>query len=278
MEHVEEGPWPFTTRKRIRRGGIDQRVLESRLHRKNLHGKQRREQWLRYALTATTDINWWIGALFAVGSACFMLGSVLVIFPEAAATLSWDEQAVNAVFFIGSLPFTTAAYLQLYQSANAGHFAKAEAGRSKKRVYFGWRPRDIGWLSCALQFAGTLLFNINTFDAMQPNLDWLQQDLDIWVPNIAGSLFFLISGYLAYIEVCHAHFGWQPDSESWWLTTVNLLGCCAFMASAVYAFIPAGGAQESTMMLSVTYTLVGATCFLIGGLLLPFEAAVQPAT
>jgi hypothetical protein len=50
--------------------------------------------------------------------------------------------------------------------------------------WFGWSPRDIGWLSCALQFIGTLLFNVNTFDAMLPDLSWLSKTwpsgLQIW--------------------------------------------------------------------------------------------------
>ena len=208
---MEQGPWPFTTRIRTLKGGVGLRVLESRLHRKHLQRVHRREHWLRRSLTSFDNINWWIGVLFALGSALFMLGSALVIFPGTAANWSLNEQAVNGIFFLGSLPFTTAAYLQLYQSANAEHFARAGTGDSAGRVCFGWRPRDIGWLSCALQFVGTLLFNVNTFDAMLPNLDWWEQDLDIWVPNFAGSIFFLASGYLAYIEVCHAHIGWRPD-------------------------------------------------------------------
>jgi hypothetical protein len=40
------------------------------------------------------------------------------------------------------------------------------------------------------------LFNVNTFDAMLPGLDWLQQDLAIWVPDFNGSVLFLVSGYL----------------------------------------------------------------------------------
>ena len=275
VEHLEEGPWPFTTRMRIRRVGVDVRVLESRLHRKHLQRKHRREQVLRRSLTAFDDLNWWIGTVFSIGSALFILGSVLSMFPGIATSLSLDDQAVNAIFFLGSLPFTTAAYLQLYQSANAGYFAQPNAGHSGSIVYFGWRPRDIGWLSCALQFVGTLMFNINTFDAMLPGLDWWQQDLEIWAPNFAGSIFFLISGYLAFIEVCHAHWDWQPRSLSWWVTSVNLMGCCAFMASALFAFFPPGGPALDTLMISVAFTLVGAVSFLLGSLLLLAEAAVH---
>ena len=95
-----------------------------------------------------------------------------------------------------------AAYLQLYQAANAGLMV---GGGKSGQVWFGWQPGDAGWLSCALQFAGTILFNFNTFDALIPGLSWWQQDSYIWVPNILGSVLLLSAGYLAWIEVCHAH-------------------------------------------------------------------------
>ncbi len=144
-------------------------------------------------------------------------------------------------------------------------------------VLFGWRPRDIGWLSCALQFLGTLLFNLNTFDAMLPGLDWLQQDLAIWAPDFAGSLLFLASGYLAFIETCHAHFAWRPHNISWWVTLANLLGCIAFMISAVFAFVPPQSPSFDTAAFATLFTLIGATGFLIGSLLMLPETAL-PAT
>ena len=107
-------------------------------------------------------------------------------------------------------------------------------------MLFGWRPHDIGWLSRALQFIGTILFNFNTFDAMIPSLNWFQQDLLIWVPDIVGSILFLASGYLAFIETCHAHWAWNPRSISWWVVFTNLLGCVGFMISALFAIVLPG--------------------------------------
>jgi hypothetical protein len=115
----------------------------------------------------------------------------------------------------GKWAFTIAAYLQVFQAANAGPMANTEAAGGSGRFWFGWQPDDAGWLSCALQFAGTVLFNFNTFDAMHPGVEWWQQDLLIWMPNVVGSILFLASGYLAWIEVCHAHLAWQPGHISW---------------------------------------------------------------
>ena len=124
-----------------------------------------------------------------------------------------------------------------------------------------------------MQFLGTLLFNVNTFDAMVPGLDWLQQDLAIWVPDVVGSVFFLASGYLAFAETCHAYFAWKPARISWWVTFVNLFGCVAFMISAVFAFIPPESPRFDALTISVIFTFVGAVGFLIGSLLMLPETA-----
>jgi hypothetical protein len=144
---------------------------------------------------------------------------------------------------------------------------------SQQRVWFGWRPRDIGWVSCALQFVGTLLFNLNTFDGMLPGLNWFQQDLLIWGPDVLGSVLFLASGHLALLEVCHSHWVWKPHSLSWWVTFTNWMGCLAFMVSAVFAFARPHPLVVDAATISVTFTLVGAIGFLVGSLLMLPETA-----
>lgn len=215
------------------------------------------------------QINWWIGTVFALGSTLFALGGLLTLCPEMALRLSLNETGINRVFFAGSIPFSTAAYLQLFQAANS--FTIDLPG--KKPVWFGWKPSDKGWLSCALQFAGTLLFNLNTWDAMQPDLNWVRQDLAVWVPDLAGSVLFLISCYLAFVEYCRALWGWHPKNISWWITFVNLAGCAAFMIAAILAFVPSGAPESVLVTWSVLFTTAGAIGFLAGSLLMLPEAA-----
>ena len=50
--------------------------------------------------------SWWIGVLFAIGSVCFLLGP----FPGFAGLVG--SAADGAVFFVGSVFFTSAALLQ----------------------------------------------------------------------------------------------------------------------------------------------------------------------
>jgi hypothetical protein len=263
-----KGAWGFVTRVHLRHPDGRLEVSHSRHHRKHLPSRPTWSVGLRLLVSALwmpRQLNWWIGVIFAVGSSLFALGCLLFLYPSLAVAWSVSESQANAVFFMGSIPFTTAAYLQLYQAANAGPFAD---GRPARRLWIGWQPGDAGWLSCALQFVGTVLFNFNTFDAMIPGLSWWEQDLSVWVPNVLGSILFLSSGYLAWIEVCHSHWTWDPEHISWWVGGVNLLGCIAFMISAVFAFVPEQPFAFDAMTLSLLFTLLGAICFLVGALLL----------
>lgn len=247
--------------------------MQSRHHRKGLRTVAK-VAGLLHCLWMPEKLNWWIGSVFSIGALLFMLGSALVLSPALASTLALDTNAVNIVFFAGSIPFTIAAYLQLFQAANAGEFSGQADLSPRRTLIFGWQPQDIGWMSCALQFVGTLLFNINTFDAMLPGLDWVQQELDIWTPDFAGSILFLSSGYLAFIETCHAHWAWKPGNLSWLVTFTNLSGCVAFMVSAVFAFVLPNAPSFDAATISVLFTLIGAACFLFGSLLMLPETAM----
>lgn len=213
-------------------------------------------------------LNWWIGILFALGSSLFALGGVLVLFPVLAQRWSLDLTAVNTVFFAGSIPFTTAAYLQLFQAANVTPSGPAPASGRRREAWLGWRPGDLGWLACALQFAGTLLFNLNTWDARATGLDWLQQDMLVWSPDMVGSGLFLAAGYLAFIETSVATGWWRPDRLSWWVAAVNLVGCVAFVISAVLAFVPVAAADPAWLVAATWFTVIGAAAFGVGALLL----------
>lgn len=275
------GPWPFRTRRTYRRPDHSLAIWRSRHHRKRLPATEPGKALavgatLLRCLWMPRHLNWWIGVVFAAGSLLFLAGSVLSLAPALAQKWSLDTTAINATFFAGSIPFTIAAYLQLFQAANAGAFSPHGRLAPRRIVLFGWRPHEIGWLSCALQFLGTVSFNVNTFDAMLPDLNWLQQDLAIWGPDFIGSVLFLASGYLAFIETCHAHWAWRPASISWWVPFVNLLGCVAFMISALFAFVWPRSPSVDVVTISVTFTLIGAIGFLFGSLLmLPEDASAR---
>lgn len=270
----EKGPWPFVTH-RINQAAQDSSpIWSSRHHRKGLLVRSADEAeelavTLSSCLWLPRRLNWWIGSVFAIGSMFFALASILSLAPTFASEWAMGPTQINAIFFAGSIPFTFAAYLQLFQAANASSTS------DNRRSLFGWRPNNVGWLSCMLQFLGTILFNFNTFDAMIPSVTWFQQDLIIWAPNIVGSMLFLASGYLAFIETCHAHWAWKPKSISWWIVLINLLGCLGFMVSALFSISLPGPPHVEAASLSSVFTLQAAICFLVGSLLMLPETAVR---
>lgn len=272
-----KGPWPFITRRIYSWADGSRLVWHSRYHRKGLlrDGDEATTANLLSCVWLPRELNWWIGVIFALGASLFALASIFTLAPALARWCSLDSTGISAIYFAGSIPFTTAAYLQLYQAANAGEFPSGDS-TSSRRAYFGWKPQDIGWLSAALQFAGTILFNINTFDAMNPSPNWFGQDLTIWAPNLIGSILFLASGYLAFIETCHAYWAWNPCNVSWDVVFANLFGCVGFMASALFAVALPQQSSIETMTLSVIFTLLGAIGFFVGALLMLPEAVLPP--
>lgn len=193
-----------------------------------------------------------------VGAALFAVGSASALFGATFATRS------SAILFVGSLFFTSAAYLQLLEVVNEPDaLSKARPAVSLWR----WEPHKIGWWAALVQLTGTLLFNINTFEATR-TLSSIDQDRLVWTPDAIGSICFLVASYLAYIEVSRHWFGWQPRNISWWIVVINLLGSVAFGVSAVASLVVVQTGQMLSAYGSNLWTFVGALCFFAGAYLL----------
>jgi YrhK-like protein len=245
------GPGPFVTREVLRRPDGALVHWRSRAHRKS-------------APRATR----WMAALFALGSTCFLAASV------ASQWASSPRPAIGVTFFAGSLLFTAAAYLQYSEAVNVPREHLPHARRLRLRPA-SWEPRRIDWLATSIQLAGTLLFNVSTFLAMEHGLDARQTDLRVWAPDAAGSVCFLLASALAYAEVCHRWWCLRRRSLSWWIVALNLLGSIAFGVAAIASLVdPASGVMVNVRIVNAG-TSLGAACFLAGALLLPREAAKE---
>jgi hypothetical protein len=209
--------------------------------------------------------GWWIAVLFIVGSTLFALGAV-PYYSEAVGL-----RATAVTFFVGSVFFTVAAFLQ-YREAVDG----IPARRNDQRRFWVWAPRDVDWLACAVQFAGTLWFNWSTANALRVNLDAGTADQRVWRPDALGSVAFLVASGLAWMQARRDIVDGQPKPRAWWIGAVNLLGSVAFGVSAIAAFIVPATGDVWNAELSNLGTLVGAICFLVGAiLLLPSHVRAQ---
>ena len=108
-----------------------------------------------------------------VGAACFALASL-------PGVSSLSEEAVGLVYFTGSIFFTLAAFEQL-RTARRGD--------------------RLDLLASGVQLVGTLLFNLDTLDAMRDSLSADEQRLLVWAPDALGSACFLVASVLALTAV-----------------------------------------------------------------------------
>jgi hypothetical protein len=260
------GVGPFVTRQRYRLADGSHRTWSSRRHRKvGLVHEQRRSldrPWWQPRL-----LGWWIAVLFVCGSALFAIGAL----PWYADTI--DPKIVGVTFFVGSIFFTVAGYLQYVETINAPpELDPGERSRRRTRL-LAWQPRRIDWWAASVQSVGTVLFNISTLSAMNLQFALRQQERLVWAPDMFGSVAFMIASTLAWLEVCHGWWRWDPRDLSWRIVALNLGGSIAFQLSAIAAFIrPATGELLSVPVANLG-TFVGAVCFLIGAALLIPEIA-----
>ena len=283
------GPGRFVTH-RVRRhplGGY--LVANSRRHRKGLlphrvpdeqsaaRPRPSRAAAFRH-LWAPRRLAWWIALLFAIGSALFALGGAASSWPHAVPAPLRDAKIVAQVFFLGSLFFTTAAWLQWLEALNGDVSTALTADTPRAWRWFGGCPRNLGYLASAVQLAGTLLFNFDTADAMLGTLSWREDDLLVWTPDMLGSICFLVSSLLAYAEVCQGAWLIAPRSISWWIAVLNLLGSVAFQVSAFYSFASPAAATPVALFWTAVFTAAGALCFLLASYLMVPELFDEEAS
>lgn len=241
-------------------------IWKAREHRRGLLRAARALEYLPVPLWQTRRYNQAMGSTFAVGAFLFIVGGVLSLLPHPSSSLAaWT----NLIFFLGSIPFTLAAYMQHFQAANATRFTVEPCQISKRAPlsFIGCRPHDLGWLSTLTQFLGTLAFNVSTLGAVQIASPWSMLDWVVWLPDMLGSVLFLISAYLAFMESNHAVWQWRPKELAWQIVFVNLVGCIAFMVAACTAYVPKVGQVAWVVAFSNAQLLVGALCFFVGALL-----------
>jgi hypothetical protein len=185
--------------------------------------------------------TWWAGVLFIIGSSCFAVGPFPGFLQLVGAT------ADAAVFFIGSIFFTSASTVQ-YLDISSG-------------------PRLVWW-AAVVQLAGTVFFNISTGSALLDNLSTGQEDRLIWAPDVFGCVCFLVASGLAWV------------ADRGFISWINLAGSVAFgIAGVASYFVPDTGDVLDLAAANFT-TVVGALCFLAGavGMLVDDRRARIPAT
>lgn len=208
-------------------------------------------------------LNTAIAGLFIVGSACFALGSV----PAFANGVGGVADGVT--FFVGSIFFTTASFLQLVQAqtpALTGVGVEGQNTRTPVRLW-RWLPHDRGWSAAITQFPGTLFFNASTLAALAHNASVQEQNRHVWRPDIYGSTLFLIASAFGILAI-GTFWSWRPHSLPWAIAWLNMIGSLLFMSSALASFALPSSGDVINLRIDIAGTLFGALCFLIGAVLM----------
>ena len=253
---------PFITSMVLRRPDGTHVIFTAWRHRKG-HGlieATARERVTGFPWFEPRRRGWWIAVLFMIGSLCFALGSV----PAFAAAVG---SAVVWVFFVGSLFFTSAAYLQYFEASNAGDDVR---GTVRTRRPLGVRLVSLGWWAASTQLLGTLWFNLTTLAGTRETLTISQQEALVWAPDAIGSILFLVASAFAVLETRDGlRHGWRPSLESA-IAWINMVGSIAFGISAIAAFIDPADGELLNVAAANAFTFLGAVCFFLGaGMLLP---------
>jgi hypothetical protein len=183
----------------------------------------------------------WMALLFATGSVCFLVGP----FPGYVELVG--PEAVGVTFFAGSILFTAGGALQTWLALP------------------GRRSPGLGraaWRAAAVQSAGTLFFNVTTFQGMHTALTDPHYDRLVWRPDALGSICFLVSGAIAYRA--SERRSWRPvrGGPGWWEPAVNMLGCVFFGVSAVAGYVVPETGSTIDLAAANWNTAAGAACFL----------------
>ncbi len=177
---------------------------------------------------------------FALGSTCFLVGP----FPGYEELVGASADAIT--FFVGSILFTAGGTLQSRLAWSERHAPGGGAA----------------WWSAIIQSAGTVFFNVTTYQAMHTALTSPDYDRLVWRPDWRGSICFLISGAIAYRA--SPRRGWLPvrGGAGWWQPAVNLLGCVFFGISAVAGYVVPSRGSILDQAAANWNTALGAACFL----------------
>ena len=183
----------------------------------------------------------WMAVCFALGSTCFLIGP----FPGYVQLVGDSADAIT--FFLGSILFTLGGGLQSWLAWPERH--NPDGGRA-------------AWWAAIIQSAGTLFFNVTTYQALNVAPTSSGYDTLVWRPDWRGSICFLVSGGIAY--AASPRRAWLPrrGGAGWWQPAVNLLGCIFFGISAVAGYlVPATGSMLDQAAANWN-TSLGAACFL----------------
>ncbi len=199
-------------------------------------------------------------AAFATGSALFGLGALVAI---VAPDWSAGSVVANACYSTGAVFFTIGGYTQWRLAV-----IHAPRERELQRVLFDLRNPD--WIASAVQFVGTVTFNVMTLAALASSITtWTRTEEQDWVwgPDMFGSVMFLVASAVAFVPLSRARRHSHVPERSWVIVWANMFGSVMFGASAVADYYLTS-AEVLNVPIMNWGTFLGAIGFYVGAALM----------
>jgi hypothetical protein len=197
---------------------------------------------------------------FLVGGSLFAIGALL-----AQADIGGPRLAA-VVYMVGGVFFSTGGYASVLLAINAPHRRRDGSWARAPWRWWAREPSNYDYLAAAVLFAGTIVFGINLVDSLLGSLTPTQEDRLVWNPDVIGCLLFLISGFLAMVDISGSWWRLRGEGLGWWIVFVNQVGSVLFMVSGIASFVRADG-DMIAVGIANWGTFGGALCFAIAGVM-----------
>jgi hypothetical protein len=249
-------------------------VWESRIARKRGVIRLRNRSGTAELSIGTAATARRLARLNLVAATSFTVGGLLFVAGAAVAQLgSGDPATCASIYFLGGIFFSTGGYASFLQEINGPRHVDPDGTlESRDWRWWSYEPERIGWVSTFVLFVGTLAFGISLVDSFLEGLTTQQENRLIWAPEMVGCLLFLLSGHLAWTEVCHrARPCFRRRDLAWSIVAINQFGSVLFFVAGLAGFIKPATSSAAYVGIANWGTLTGALCFAIGGVLQAFE-------
>ena len=112
-----------------------------------------------------------------------------------------------------------------------------------KFKFWVYQPRSLSWWIVILQLIGATIFGMSACVTGVPNVlpaeddrHYVIWDALFWAPQVLGSVFFMLNGLFAMVEVQHNLLGVKLNDIAWQVGFWNLLGAAGFLFSGIFGF------------------------------------------
>lgn len=291
---AEGGPWPFVTWRSYQLPDDSDYVWESRHHRKGAGPRTYADRvglritsagehdlakspWLRF--WAPHRLAWWIALVFMIGSVFFVVGAAGSLVPEYFGSEHAMSAFAESSYFLGATLYTASIYAQLLETINADRtIAPDRSTRAPKQ--FRWFAFEVTHLEFLVPFVlllGSLVFNYETVFAVGATFDVLPR-LGLWASSLLGSLLFLASGVLQFIEAGHGYLRFDPRNVSCWVGLLFIIGSIGFVLGSLPGLgtpgLPTNDTGAGALIVKIGF-LVGGIAYLAGSYLMLPEMFTQ---